>query len=259
MNVILTVVPPRLKPHMANDRPFQCKLVKFRDKKIDLNNSGCNGKSRTNQLLECELLRPAIIIRVSQCCAQLTHNELDPDGLINRSRQSMEISRQDISWNYFIPIDNEVETVFISSEPFTGGVTMSAGPTTCLRFLLWPAGWPLHSLWLVLCNNHSCLTARGGTASAQFYFQICPHQFSFPSFSVPLNKGGAHCPQSTTSTHFSINNCCRSQPQPCCGDNSCLMAQGEDNQSGVWSDRTAPNVSLNVSVGHWAVVCGSGQ
>ena len=189
----------------------------------------------------------------------LTHNELDPDGLINRSRQSMEISRQDISWNYFIPIDNEVETVFISLEPFTGGVTMSAGPTTCLRFLLWPAGWPLHSLWLVLCNNHSCLTARGGTASAQFYFQICPHQFSFPSFSVPLNKGGAHCPQSTTSTHFSINNCCRSLPSPVVGDNSCLMAQGEDNQSGVWSDRTAPNVSLNVSVGHWAVVCGSGQ
>ena len=46
------------------------------------------------------------------------------------------------------------------------------------------------------------------------------------------------------------------------GVNSCLMAQGEDNQSGV-DDLiglpTAPTVSLNVSIGHWAMGCGSGQ
>ena len=42
------------------------------------------------------------------------------------------------------------------------------------------------------------------------------------------------------------------------------MAQGEDNQSEVAdlrSQRTAakPNVSLNVSAGHWALVCGSAR
>ena len=116
-----------------------------------------------------------------------------------------------------------------------------------------------------LCTHYDsyCVTTTPASLPEEEQHQLSSTSrsvlISFPSFSVPLNKGGAHCPQSTTSTHFSINNCCRSQPQPCCGDNSCLMAQGEDNQSGVWSDRTAPNVSLNVSVGHWAVVCGSGQ